>query len=140
MANYGPSSLIIAVDDGPGGSSQAITQFVQDIGDVTVEQLLEEVHTFGDSWEEHLPVGIGKAGTVEIGGIYDGAASTPDAYFAGDIPETPAIASRTLTITWGSTKTTTVEFYLQSYTRTPDKNALTRWKAVLQTTGSVSEA
>lgn len=140
MANYGPASLVIKVDDGPGGSLTDITQHVQTIGDVTIEQLLEEVHSFGDSWEEHLPVGIGKAGTVEIGGIYNDAAGSPNAFFAGDLPETPATASRTLEITWGSTKKTTVEHYILSFTRTPDKNALTRWSAVLQTTGSVTEA
>jgi hypothetical protein len=108
---------------------------------VDIEQLREEVHTFGDSWEEHLPIGIGKMAQVTLGGLYDDSASpAPDALFGGRIPETPASGTRTLKVTWVGTKTTSVETYLVKYGRKADKNALTQYEVVLQPTGQVQES
>lgn len=135
MANYGPTNFIISYD------SADITQYVMTINDVTVEQAIEEVHALGDSWEEWLVVGVGKMGAIEIGGIYDDVAGGPNAKFAGRVgTETPATAAKTLVITWGGAKTTTVSTHLVSYTRKADRNGLTKWTAKLQPTGAVVEA
>lgn len=135
MANYGPANLVIkynAVD---------ITQFVMTINDVSIEQALEEVHAFGDAWEEYLVVGVGKVGAIELGGIYDDVGSGPDAAFVNLIgSQTPATATKALVITWGGTKTTTVNTHLVSYVRRADRNGLTKWSAKLQPTGAVTEA
>jgi hypothetical protein len=140
MAKSIPSGLKIEYDNS-SGSLIDISQYVLELSDVTIEQIEEEVHSFGDSWEEHLPVGIGKTGNVTLTGLYDDTASTgPDALFAGRIPETPATSTRTLKITWLAGKTTSVETYLVSYTRTADRSALTRWSAELVCTGAVTEA
>jgi len=141
MANSTPAGMIIAYDDS-GGTPQTITQHVQSINDVDVESVLEEKHSFGDAWEEHLPIGIGRVGAIELSGLYDddAAANGPNTLFANRVPETPASTTRTLTITWRSGKTTTVETYLISYRRTPDRNGLTKYTARLQPTGAVTEA
>ena len=139
MAKYGPASIVVEYDNS-GDSLVNITQHVMEINGTAVEQILEEVHTFGDSWEEHLPVGIGRMTPVELSGLYDDTATTgPDALFANRVPENPASSTRGLKITWGSTKTTLVETYLIAYERTADRNALTRWTARLQPTGAVTE-
>ena len=140
MANSNPSGMKIEYDNA-GGTPVDISQYVMTINDVDVESVTEETHTFGDSWDEHTPVGIGRMAAIEIGGLYDDTAvSGPDALFAGRVPETTTSTSRTLTITWGGTKTTSVETFLSSYKRTADRNGLTKYTAKLQPTGAVSEA
>jgi hypothetical protein len=139
MANSIPSGIVVSYDDG-SGTPQDITQFVLSINDVDVESVTEEKHSFGDSWEEHLPIGIGRMAPVEISGLYDDAANGPDALFKRSSPETPSSITRTLTITWKSGKTTSVETYMGSYKRSPDRNGLTKYTARLIPTGTVTEA
>lgn len=135
MANYGPADFSITYD------GDDITPYVMTINDVTVEQAVEEVHALGDSWEEYLPVGVGKMGQIELGGIYDDQASGPDDQFADRVgTEGPATAAVEVVITWGGAKTTTFDTHLVSYTRKADRNGLTKWSAKLQPTGAVVEA
>lgn len=139
MAKYGPSSIVVEYDNS-GGTLVDITQYVQEINGVSVEQIIEEVHSFGDSWEEHLPVGIGRTTPIELSGLYDDTATTgPDALLADRIPEGPSTTARELKITWGSTKTSLWNTFLIAYERSADRNALTRWTARLQGTGAVTE-
>lgn len=139
MAKYGPASVVVEYDNA-GGALQNITQHVQSINDVDVENILEESHTFGDSWEESLGIGVGRVGTIELSGLFDDAvAPAPDALFANRVPEGPATATRTLKITFGGTKTFSVETLLKNYKRKVDKNGLTKYTAILQPTGAVTE-
>jgi len=139
MANSTPAGIVVMYDN-VGGTPVDISQFVLSIGEISVESAFEEVHSFGDSWEEHLPVGIGKSGQIELGGLYDDAGGGPDSVFADRVPEVPGVtATRTLTITWVGSKTTSFETYLVAYKRAPDRNALTKWSATLQPTGAFTE-
>ena len=140
MANSGPADIKIEYDNS-GGSLVDLSQYILSINDVSVESVIEEKHSFGDSWEESLAIGVGKVGDIEIGGLYDDTATVgPDALFAGRVPETSATSSRTLKITWRTGKTTSVETFLISYTRSADRNGLTKFKAKLRPTGAVTEA
>lgn len=140
MANSSPSGIVIEYDNS-GGSLVDLSQYILTINDVTVESLEEEKHTFGDSWEEHLPIGVGKVGEITISGLYDDTATTgPDALLANRVPEAVSASTRTLKITWRSGKTTSVETYLKSYTRSADRNGLTKYSATLIPTGAVTEA
>lgn len=135
MAKYGPADFSISY------GATDITQHVMTINDCSIEQALEEVHSLGDSWEEWLVVGVGKMGQIEIGGIYDDAAGGPDDKFADRVgTEGPSTAAIALVITWGGSKTTTVDTHLVGYTRKADRNGLTKWTAKLQPTGAVTEA
>jgi hypothetical protein len=139
MAKYGPASLKVEYDNS-GGTLVDISQHVLEINDVSVENLMEMTRTFGDSWDESLPIGVGKMSDVTISGVYDDTASTaPDALFANRIPELPGANTRTLKLTWGGTKTTSVETVLMKYDRTADRTALTKWSATLRPTGAVTE-
>jgi hypothetical protein len=144
MGNSIPAEIKIEYDDS-GGVLRDISQFVMTLGDFTIEQLLEEKHSFGDSWEESLPIGIGKVADIDIGGLYDDTAAAsggPDAIFRITAPDTPATASRTLKVTWkttGGTKTSSVETYRQKYSASPDRNALTKFKATVRPTGTTTE-
>jgi hypothetical protein len=139
VANSNPSGIKIEYDNG-SGTPVDISQHVLSINDVDVESITEETHAFGDSWEEHTPVGIARMPAIELSGLYDDTATTgPDALFAGRAPETTVAVTRTLTVTWGGTKTTSVETFLASYKRSADRNGLTKYTARLQPTGAVSE-
>jgi hypothetical protein len=141
MANYGPTSCTVHYDITDGGALTDITAYVQSINDIAIEEMMEETRSLGDAWEEFLPLGVVKHAQIELSGLYDDAASpAPNALFGGRIPIGPAAVTRTFKIVYGSTKSTTVETHLVSFTRTADKGALTRYKAVLQPTGTVTEA
>jgi hypothetical protein len=140
MANSSPADIVVEYDDA-SDTPVDISQYVLTINDVDVEQILEETHAFGDAWEESKSVGIGRVPVIELGGLYDDTATTgPDALFADRIPETPATDPRTLTITWCTGKTTSVETRLLGYKRTADRGGLTKFSARLQPTGAVAEA
>jgi hypothetical protein len=139
MTNSTPAGVVISYDNG-AGTPVDITAHVMEINDIEIESLTEEMHSFGKTWEESKPVGIARMSDIELSGLYDDVAATgPDALFAGRAPETPATATRTITFTWRTGKTTSVETYLKSYTRSPDRNELTKYSAVLQPTGVVTE-
>ena len=54
----------------------------------------------------HITIDLALEQSTELGGVYDDTAATgPDALFGGRVPETAATATRTLAITWGSTRT-----------------------------------
>lgn len=140
MANSSPANIVIEYDNN-ADTLIDLSQYILSINDVDVEQVLEETHAFGDSWEEHKAVGIGRVPVIELQGLYDDTATVgPDALFANRIPETPATATRTLKITWRSGKTTSVETRLVGYRRSADRGGLTKFTARLQPTGQVTEA
>jgi hypothetical protein len=64
MSFYGPQSTWIHV----GGRDLTGDTFTLEEG---AESAFEEVHSFGDQWEEWLPVGIGKMTLVAGGGLYN---------------------------------------------------------------------
>jgi hypothetical protein len=140
MANSAPSGITVFYDNA-GGTPVDITQYVLTINDIDVESVAEETHSFGDAWEESLPVGIGRVGVVELSGLYDDIVTVgPNALFTGRVPEVPGTAvTRTLTITWRTGKSTAFETYLLSYRRSADRNGLTKYTVRLQPTGAVTE-
>jgi len=139
MAKYGPASLAIDYDNS-GGTPVSITQHVLTMNGVSIEQILEEVRSFGDQWEEHLPIGVGRMKPVVLGGKFDDTAATgPDALFIRTTPETPASTTRTLKFTWGGTKTTSVETFVMRYDRLGERNKIQDYEVELQPTGAVTE-
>jgi hypothetical protein len=142
MAKSTPSQIEIWYDNA-GGTLVDISQYVQSLGGVDIENIVEETHTFGDSWEESTPIGIGKLGAIEVAGLYDDTANTgPNALFASQLPTDPNSNTRTLKIVWGPTNATysSFETILVKFNRQPDRSALTKFSATLQPTGAVTEA
>ena len=135
MAKYGPDDLSISVDDS-GGSAQVMDAYIDEQSDAVIEAILEESHTFGDSWVEHLFSGLKRMSEITFSGFYDDTGSTgPDAIFVGI-----GAVTRTVTITWGGSKTTSFEAIIKTYTRTANRNGSTRFSATLVPTGTVTEA
>ena len=133
MAKYGPSDLIISVDDS-GDSPVTVTAFIDSQTAVEIEAIIEESHSFGKSWVEHLFTGIKRMSELTFEGFYDDAAANFDAIFIG------IGGTRTVLLTWGSSKTTSFEVIITKYVRTTGRNASTRATATLMPTGTVTEA
>lgn len=138
MANYGPNSLQIQVDDS-GGVLRNMTAYILTINDVSVEAVMEETQAFGKAWKESLATGVRFMAPIVLGGLYDDVANGPDAVFVG-VASGPAAATRTFQVTYGAAKSTSVETLVAKYVRKPDRNALTKFEATLQPTGTVTEA
>lgn len=134
MAMYGSPSVVIMYD------SHDVTQYVMDINDVDVETMMEESHTFGDSWFESLAVGIRKMADIKLKGMYDDTATTgPDALF-NTTAAGPSDSSKVLVITYGGSKTTSVGVFIQKYSRKLDRGKIHKYEVTLQPTGTVTEA
>lgn len=117
-----------------------MTSYITAINALSVEALLEESHSFGDSWIESLATGLRRMTPVELSGIYDDTSSTgPDAIFNA-VASATSTSTRTLTITWGGSKTTSCETLITSYTRGATRNELTSFSVTLTPTGTVTEA
>jgi hypothetical protein len=134
MAQYGSDQVVVKIDVTDGGALTDITQFVQTINGIDIEKILEVSHTFGDAWEESTPVGVSKMAPVVLGGIYDDGANVSAAFFTNAHTQT-----RTLEITYGSTKKTTVEVWINKRKRMPARNALTRYEVTLQPSGAATD-
>ena len=113
-----------------------MSQYVQEIGGIEIEALTEDSGGFGDSWEEVLATGLKKVGGLTIKGIYDDTATTGPNVIWNAAGNT---TSRTLKVTWGGSKTTSVETIITKYVRAPQRGALTKFEVTLAATGAVTE-
>jgi len=132
MANYGSKDLTITLTDA-GAVARDITQYVRTFNGLTIEALLEQMHAYGDQWEEWLFAGFKKAGALEIAGIYDDAANTPYALWS-------AGATRQMVITWGGGRTSTFSVLMQKWHRGPELEKAHKYSMTLQPSGAVVEA
>ena len=134
MAKYGSKDLKIEVDNS-SDTLVDLSQYITGINGVTVEAILEEGTAFGDTWVEQLFTGNKQTSAITLDGFYDDTAST-----GPDVILNALGSTRTLKVTWGSTKTTSVEAVITSYSRNPVRKELTKFQCVLTPTGTVTEA
>lgn len=137
MANYGQPNVIVELDNS-GGTPVNISQQVMTISTIDKEMTLEESDAMGDSWIEFLSAAVGKMAEITLGGLYDDTASTSVNALAGNNSDLGAI--RTLAVTYGSTKKTTVETVIKSFKRIISRGELHKYELVLQPTGAPTEA
>ena len=139
MAKYGPNSLTVNYDNS-SGTPVDMTQYVLTINDVQVEAIMEESHSFGDSWFESLATGIRRVNPVEMSGFYDDTATTgPDAIWNA-VASGPSVTLRTLQVVWGASKSISVETLIAMYGRQATRNVLTKYSVRLQPSGAATEA
>ena len=136
MARYGYPDLKIEFDNAAASLTDMSAYIMDTPPSFDREAILEEITAAGDNDEAHAPVGLSKVAPITMGGAYDDTAATgPDVIFNA-IGNT---TTRTLTVTWGSTKTSSVECIIQNYRRIPSRGGLTKFEVVLQPTGAVTE-
>ena len=135
---YGSASVTITYDDGPGGTGQVVTGYVQTMSGTKISSTLQASHAFGDSWEEHTPTGMNKMEPVTLSGHWDTTATTgPHVVFIAP-DDGPQDATRTLVMQFGDSKTMTVETRLVSYEVLGQNGNLTQFTAVIQPTGAAT--
>lgn len=134
MAKYGSDDVVIEVDNS-GGTLVDLSQYIDTINEINISAMLQESHAFGDSWVENLYTGVKMIAPVTIEGFYDDTTTTGPNAVLNSLGDT-----RTFKITYGSTKTTSVEAVITSYVRRPVRGELTRFTCTLTPTGAVTEA
>jgi hypothetical protein len=134
MANYGFDDLVIAVDDS-NGDAQDLSQYITEISAFGVEAVLEDAHTAGDAWVEKLFVGLKQASEFTLGGFYDDTASVGPRVILDAIG-----ATRTVTLTWGTGKTSSMDCLVKKWDRSPGRGENTKFTSTLVPTGTVAEA
>lgn len=139
MANYGFDDLAIEFDS-TAGTTVNVTQSILEINGIDIEAVLEESHTAGDAWVEQLFTGLRRLQDITVKGFYDDDSDTGFDFMFNDPGNTKGAATRTLKVTWGGSKTTSVEVLIKNYRRLPSRGALTKAEAVLTPTGAATEA
>lgn len=134
MAKYSSKDVTVEVDNA-SDTLVDLSQYVDSISGIDLEALTQESHGMGDTWEETLPVGVKRMGDITIEGFYDDTATTGPDVILNAIGDT-----RTVAVTYGSTKKTTVEAVITTYKRTPSRGELTRFSCTLKPTGAPTEA
>ena len=136
MAKYGFDAFAVSFDNA-AASPVVMSNYIDTVNGFNISAEFVEGHAAGDSWVEQLFAGLKRGADVVIGGVYDDTASTgPDVIF--NAPGTTT--SRTLLITWGGSKTSSMETHIKSYMRTPTRGGLTRYEVTLTITGAITEA
>lgn len=135
MANYSAKDMKIEFDATVGGALQDVTAVVMGFNGIEIEAILQEMTALGKSFAEWLYTGIQKAGSVVMDVLYDDTASTGSNAVFNKPGE-----QRTLKVTWGGTKTTSVETLIQKVARVPKANNMTMMNVTLQPTGTITEA
>jgi hypothetical protein len=135
MAKYGSDDVVVSVDNS-GGTPVALSNYIDTISGMDIEAITQETHAFGDSWVENSYVGVKRGNSITMEGFYDDTASTgPDVVFgAAALGDT-----RTVTVLYGASKSTSFECVVQKYVRTPTRGELTRFQVTLLPTGTSTE-
>jgi len=138
LAKYGPSSVAITVDDS-GGTARNLSQYITSFGGIKINAGMVDSTGFGDSWKESLSTGVRSMDDISIEAWYDDTSNTTDAVL-GDVANGPADQQKTLVVTYGGSKTTTVEGWIVDYERVLDRDSLHLVRATFRPSGAATEA
>ena len=129
------SNLKIELDNN-ADALKDISAFVTEINGYTVEQILEEISSAGDSTDRWGVVGFEQKSEITLSGPYDDAA---DSLVAITL-DGEGGSTRTLKLTFdgGASDTRQVECFIKSTERAPSRGAFTKYTIVLRPTGAVT--
>ena len=138
MAKYGPSSVAVTLDES-GGTARNLSQYITSLGGIIINAGMVDSTGFGDSWKESLSTGVRSMDDISIEAWYDDTSNTTDAVL-GDVANGPADQQKTLVVTYGGSKTTTVEGWIVDYERVLDRDSLHVVRATFRPSGAATEA
>ena len=90
----------------------------------------------GDAWEEHVPTGKKAADPITLEGLWDTTATTGSHAVFGAVDDGPNDDGRELVVTFGDSKTWTVDVRLTSYAVIASNDSVQKFSAELQPTGA----
>lgn len=127
MTKYTSADIAITYDNS-AGTPVNVSQYITDFNGIPIQAIVQDTHTFGDSWVERTFAGVKDIGEITLKGFYDDTVTTgPDAVF-NRVGNT---TNGTLLIGWGGSKTTTFETTIKSYNRTAGRGQLVGFEVVL---------
>lgn len=129
MARYGPADATVTYN---GTLAPGVTV----IGALSPEANLEEITPLGVAWESSAPVGVSKMAPIVLEEPYDSAASPT---LRALVEAVGLGGTATLLVKYGGTKTTSVSTLVQKIERPIARGALSKFRATLQPTGTVTE-
>jgi hypothetical protein len=139
MAKYTWDDLAISFDNN-SGTPVDISAYVTAINGFKRNAPTVELTPAGAGDAVHLFGGLLTCDEVQITGPYDDAATTgPDALFIDLGCKSTSGGTRTLKLTYGSTKYSSVEVIITGYDRNPVKGNPNMYTVTLQPTGNVTE-
>ena len=133
MAKYSSADLVVMVDNS-GGTPTDMSAYVTDPGDFERYIATEETTPIGSANETNASAGVSGVKDIKLGGFYDDTVTTGPHVIFNALGET-----RTLTVTWGGAKTSSVETIITSYKRLPKVKKLVGFEVTLLPTGAVTE-
>ena len=140
MANYGQPNVGIFVSTASGSNATVrdISQYVDTINGVVLEALTQQSDAFGDSWFEHLYVGVKKMEDLVLEGFYDDVGTSGPHAMYGDVAHLGQ--ERNFEINHGASDVVNGDVLIVKYERMPRRNELTRYRLTLRPTGAIGTA
>lgn len=138
MSKYGSSTVSIFIEGSPGGTSYDVSQYIDTLGGQKITAITEPSHTFGDSWEEHIPVGLSKGEPFDFEGQFDNVATSgPHAIFK-DVDDGTTDDTRAMVVGFGAVAYRHFDIRLASYEVIASNGKITRYKCNALPTGTVT--
>ncbi len=135
MTKFGSPDIVISIDDS-GSMARDLTQHITEFAGIDIEALIEESHTFGDTFVEQLFSGVKRLADISVRGFYDDVATVgPDAVFRGGEGDTRAVS-----VTWGGANITAGDAIIKNYRRLGVRGESQKYEAILSPTGIWTEA
>ena len=111
---YGPSSCTLTLEDSPGGTARALTNFVLEGVSAKTSAELMNTTALGDSFTEQTPTGLKTVESMTLTCIWDTTGTTGTHAILGTIDDGPQDDGRELVVVFGDSKTFTVDVRLMS--------------------------
>ena len=138
MSKYGSASVQVWVAASPGGSNVDISQYLDQDVLVKITSILEPSHTFGDSWEEHLPVGLSRGEPLTLGGLFDTVATSGPHVIFKDVDDSTTGDCRAVVVGFGGGQFAHFNAVLNGYAVVASVGKLQRYTCDMLPTGAVT--
>jgi enhancing lycopene biosynthesis protein 2 len=112
---YGPASVTVTLEDGPGGTARNLQNFTLEGISVKTTSLTADTTALGDSFEEHTPIGVRRVEPITLTLIWDTTGTTGTHAVLNAVDDGPQDDTRELVVVFGDSKTFTVGTRLTSY-------------------------
>lgn len=133
---FGPSSVTVTLEDGPGGTARNIENFL--LNGISAKDMseMQETTALGDAWKERVPIGIRDSAEIDLEMIWDTTASTGTHAVFLAIDDGPQDDGRELVIVFGDSKTWTRDVRLAEVEVTAVTTEIQKINAKLIPTGA----
>ena len=111
---YGPASVTVTLEDGPGGTARALTNFILEGVSAKTSSQMMETTALGDSFTEQTPTGLKTVEPITLTCIWDTTGTTGTHAVLGTVDDGPQDDGRQLVAVFGDSKTFTVDVRLAS--------------------------